>query len=206
MKNLLLLCPVYSPYSGGGAQYFTLLTKFLNKNASIRKIIVLTEFNKFQNLIEKNKNLIILRLLIKRDNISKNLLYSVISYLITYVQLFILIPTITIFFNIKVFIFTRYLSLFLSLLTKLLQIFKVKIILDMRTQVPEKVKLILFKHVNFILANSLSVFNQLKRLNMMRKTFLIENPIEFPNINNLKNINHLKMKYPKLIFKGYQGK
>lgn len=60
--NLLLIIPLYPPLVGGCAAYFDILVRHL-KNRDDMNIIILTRFAKNAPLVEKEENVLILRLL-----------------------------------------------------------------------------------------------------------------------------------------------
>ena len=211
--NILVLCPVYKPHSGGGAQYFPILISSILKFDYLKKLFLITEYHSDCKLITVDNKLIILRILPQRDTVkNKNFITHYIFYFLSYLIIFIFIPFIVLFYKIHIIHFTRYLTAHFAFLLKILKkIFSVKIILDLRTVVGNKKEsqhLKKFKFVDKILSNSLSVKYQIDQINDLKEInhFLI-NPIIFRKqkgrndiVKSRQNNDLIKQKY--LLFVG----
>lgn len=182
LNNILLCCPVYEPHAGGGGQYFPLLAKHFLSFEKVKEVIVLSEYNKECKLLTKSGNLTIYRILPQRDTMSnKNIIYYIVSFFLTYFIFYSFIPYLIIFKKIKVIHYTRYLRKAFYFLTFLMsKIFKIKIVLDMRTTV-ENTKFI--KNIfgfDLMICNSQAVYNQMSLLGIESRKVLVPNPINFP--------------------------
>ena len=45
VPSIILVCPVYRPYAGGGGQYFPILIDSLLKLNKFKKVLILTEYH-----------------------------------------------------------------------------------------------------------------------------------------------------------------
>ena len=183
MKNkVLLLCPVYYPYPAGGAQSFPLVAEVLS---SKYYVMVLTEFHPKKPLKEKYRNLEIFRILPVRDNFGKKtLLYSLISYLLTYLIIY-LFSIFNILSGLTYFHFTRYFGYPMLPLLAFLKIFGVKSVYDCRTGNNQKKfnKLYArtFKFCDFAIANSMSALKLIQENSEKNfPKYLIETPLKLP--------------------------
>ena len=209
--NVLIVCPVYAPHVGGGGQYFPLLVKELNRSDVVGKIIVLTENHSERSRVSVEDGSIVYRLLPQRDSLSdKSLLYSILSFMFTYCILYFSIPFLLIRYQVSILHYTRYLRrsfYFLTYLSK--NVFKVKIILDMRTTVENIDVLKCLFGVDCIISNSEAVFNQINHAGFPGKChILVENPMYFPEAFMEIELNRLlveissEIRRPYLLFLG----
>ena len=182
-KSLILVCPIYEPYSGGGGQYFPIFVESLKASAQFKKIIILTEYHSNKKFVEKNNDKIIYRVLPRRDSKpEKNKIYWFLSYFITYGIFYTFIPYLTFFHKIKYIHFTRYISLSFFLLVFIFKkLFNLKIVLDMRTTVEKEKSIKYLFGVNVVISNSEAVYNQMLDFGISRKkNILVPNPLIFP--------------------------
>ena len=182
-KNILVCCPVYSPHAGGGGQYFPLLVSQLLSLDSIKNVIVLTEKHPDKTYYEVEHNAHIYRLLPQRDTkINKTKIYSLISFFITYTLFYLLLPALIARHRIGVIHYTRYLRApFYFLMSIFKNLFRVKIILDMRTTVESDISIKKLFGFSSMISNSIGVYDQMCKLGVDKeKNFFVPNPIEFP--------------------------
>lgn len=206
-NNLLLLCPVYEPHSGGGGQYFPLFIQIINKYKFFKKIYILTEYHPSKKIITFEKNLIILRMLFQRDTVKqKNIINHYIFYFCNYFIMFILITFLILFKRVRILHFTRFLTLqFVFFLKIIKKLFNILIVLDMRTVTDSRKEISCLKKFNFldlIISNSLSVKYQIDNIETIKNNnSYVVNPIELPRSKGRKNI--LKTSKNEFLFKRY---
>ena len=183
MRNILVCCPVYSPHAGGGGQYFPLLVRQLLSFKSTKNVVVLTEFHPNEKLYTFESGAHVFRLLPQRDTkVNKTKIYSIISFLLTYFLFCFLLPILLLKYKVNIIHYTRFLRVpFYLLMAFYKNIFKIKIILDMRTTVEsDKCITNLFGYSSMI-SNSMGVYNQMIDLGIsVKKNFFVPNPIIFP--------------------------
>lgn len=183
MKNILVCCPVYSPHAGGGGQYFPLLVSQLLSFDMTNKIVVLTEYHPNEKFYTFENNTHVYRLLPQRDTkVDKTKIYSIISFFVTYAMFYLLMPVLMMKYKVNIIHYTRYLRIpFYLLMATLKNIFKVKIILDMRTTVESDECITSLFGYSSMISNSMGVFNQMSLLQVPNnKNFFVPNPIKFP--------------------------
>ena len=101
-KNILILCPIYAPYGGGGGQYFPLLVHNLNKIKFFNKIVVVTEYHNRHKLIEESEEATIFRIIPKRDSLeNKSFIYSVLSFFCAYTIICLALPILAFYYQIE---------------------------------------------------------------------------------------------------------
>lgn len=180
---MLLICPVYAPHAGGGGQYFPLLVKELQQSSIIEKIVILTEANPRRARVSEEDNATIYRILPQRDTLSnKSKLYSVVSFLWTYLLLYTVVPYLIVRYRILILHYTRYLRHPMYLLTALsAKLFGIRVVLDMRATVEDDTVLRNLFGCHFIISNSEAVYRQVVGAGIDRGChMLVENPMYFP--------------------------
>ena len=200
-QSILILCPIYKPYAGGGGQYFPLLVKNIASLNLFKRVIVLTEYHKYHSIVENESGIILIRCLPKRDSLEdKSLLYSVISFLVTYLMILFLVPVLIILFKVSIFQFTRYYYLPLFFLSWFIQnILGAKVILDIRTNVERDYIFKKMFGVNIYLSISKNITEQLIRAGKRSDQITeIPNVIEFDKKNSLaSDLDIIKMHLSK---------
>jgi len=180
LSKILLFCPVYEPYAGGGGQYFPLLVDNLTKLSRISKLFVFTEWHKEKSVIENQGKVTILRIFPKRDN-AENLsrAYSVLTYLFTNLMISISIALFGWKSNIVI---ARYQWPFvLFVLPWLRVLLRFKIFFDLRAVLENVNYLKNIKQADAIFCNALAVKRQAdKYVNPALPTIHIVNPIDLP--------------------------
>ena len=211
MKNILVCCPVYSPHAGGGGQYFPLLVSQLLDLEATDRVIVLTEYHPNKKLYTFENNTHVYRILPQRDTkINKTMSYSIASFFVTYLLFYTAMPVLIAIHKISIIHYTRYLRIpFYAFMSIFKNIFKIKIILDMRTTVESDSAIKNLFGYSSMISNSMGVYNQMTDLgvNQDRNNF-VPNPIVFPKKLNpvkVKEIIHdlgVDVKFPYLLFVG----
>tara|TARA_B100001093_G_scaffold396581_1_gene383702 strand:- start:2297 stop:3400 length:1104 start_codon:yes stop_codon:yes gene_type:complete len=182
MRKCLLLCPIFEPYAGGGGQYFPFLRKAILPDCEFVSVDVITEYYPELPIISADDNGKIYRVLPRRDSKeNKGIFYNVFSFVLTY--LFIIVIIVFLMWKNKYsdFIFTRYYRKFFY---KFLAFIKkknyVNIICDLRATLISTDKYDGLEISDFIICNSLAVFDQARSLASLRyKCTLVKNPINF---------------------------
>lgn len=183
MKNILVCCPVYAPHAGGGGQYFPLLVSQLLSFDKTDQVVVLTEYHPNKKFYKYENGTHVYRLLPQRDTkINKTKIYSVLSFVVTYALLYLLMPILLMKYSVDVIHYTRYLRIpFYTLMAICKKVFRVKVILDMRTTVEANECITNLFGYSSMISNSIGVFNQMTLLGVPDdKHFFVPNPIEFP--------------------------
>lgn len=200
-NNTLILCPVYSPYAGGGGQYFPLLASQLH-NILDGKVFILTETHPKKRFIEVDGRIEIFRVLPRRDTKEgKSFIGSATSFVCTYILFIFMIPWFVIFKCTRTIHFTRYYKLpFFTLTFCLQKIFGLKVIMDVRTTSEKPKMWRKVFGVSHIIANSIAVKNQLiKYCSQKNKIKLIPNPFVPPKkIKKIKANSIIKKTFPNL--------
>lgn len=178
-RSILILCPIYAPYAGGGGQYFPLLVENISSLGVFTETVVVTEFHTKHAFIEKKENLTILRILPRRDSLeNKSLTYSVFSFICTYLFIILIIPFLILYYRVSVFQFTRYYYRPIFILCSFLSnVFKTITIMDIRTNVEKDS---IFRNafgVDVFLSMSNNIKRQLKRANVDESKI-----VEIPNV------------------------
>lgn len=190
MSRILLSCPIYAPYPGGGGSYFPLLVKLLEKEGE--DVTVLTEYYRGNYFNSYGK---LVRILLRRDSRKKGLLYSIFSFVVNFI-----ISSFFIFFYVlknprAKIIFTRYYSSsYLYFLRFLKFIFpNIKIINDLRTELDQKFIHSNFQFVDKTISNSKVIDFQLsKHRNLQGVSYLyIPNFLELPTEGDVEAVNEL---------------
>lgn len=189
MEKLLLLCPVYAPYPAGGAQSFPIVADTLSKSY---QVIVLTEYHPHCSLVDGCKNLLIFRILFRRDTIGKkSYIYSAASFAINYFIIYMFVLA-SLFYGVEYYHFTRYTSPLSVPLLQLLRIFRRKLTYDCRTSASNISELKNLKHAlpvyDLILCNSSSAFNIAHKF-ATRSIKLICNPLALKTVNNQDSVD-----------------
>ncbi len=188
LRNILILCPIYAPYGGGGGQYFPLLVDNLKKIQMFNRIVVVTEYHRKHKLIEEEESVTIFRIIPRRDSLENKLfLYSVFSFLCAYSIIVLVIPILAIYYRINIVQFTRYYYPPIFVLCYFLRkILNIKIIMDIRTNAENDSVFSRSFGVNSYLSISTNISKQLKRASVDdSKIVEIPNVIEFSHKENL---------------------
>ena len=190
MSKILLICPIYAPYPGGGGSYFPLLVKLLETKGEDVTILTESYSGNYINIYGK-----LARILFRRDTIKKGLIYSILSYAIN----FLLISFYSFFYVCKyptaTIIFTRYYSsIYLNYFNIVKLIFpKVKFINDLRTEVDQKYIYSSFKFVDKTVSNSQVIDFQLSKYSNLRGSsyLYIPNFLELPTECGIEIVDEL---------------
>lgn len=199
-NNILVLCPVYSPYPGGGASYFPLLVQALSNTYSERKIYVLTEWNSECKMVSSEGNVVLYRILVKRDTKQNpTFLYKMLTYLITYVQIAFVVLFLSFYRSVSVVHYTRYITYQMSFLMSILKLFGKKIVLDVRTNAPSISIYDKLYAVDYIFSNSFGVYAEIDQFERLKKyNRHMTNPVALPSmVDNeilLRTLNKLDSK------------
>ena len=184
-KNLLIIAPIYSPYPGGGGNYFP---KLANELKGYYSVTVLTERHIGISLLQTEDEVTVYRILPRRDSkYPLNIVSSAFRLLISFALIFIF----TIYWSIKnsssssVIILTRYYfrPIFYFFYFYAL-IFKTRLVIDYRTAVDEKIaKRIFANYFSITFCNSESGQQQVDTHPNMkgRKHEFIPNGVELPD-------------------------
>ena len=183
-NNILILCPIYAPYGGGGGQYFPLLVNNLKKTQIFNKIVIVTEYHNSHKLIEVSERATIFRIIPKRDSLeNKSFIYSVFSFLCAYTIILLMVPILAFYYRVSIFQFTRYYYRAVFLVCYFLRsICKIKTVMDIRTSAERDMLFAKSFGVDAYLSISENITKQLIKSRVDKtKIFQIPNVIEFPN-------------------------
>lgn len=182
-NSVLIVCPVYAPHAGGGGQYFPLLAQQLKKISGINDVAVLTERHPDRPFRSLEEGVYIYRFLPQRDSLErKGKVYSFLSFFLTYVLFYIVIPVLMWKHKAGVLHYTRYLRRgFYGLTWLLLTSLDKTVILDMRATVENPRFIYNLFGYSAVISNSLGVFQQMERLGVAEgKHYLVPNPVLLP--------------------------
>jgi len=195
--NVLVVCPVFEPYSGGGGQYFPLLVRELAGSPDIGNVVVLTENHPDREMIERDGSITVYRMLVRRDTVKKGRVYKTISFFYTYCQFAILIPRLVSEYDINVIHYTRYMrKAFFKIMEKCKRSQGVKVVVDMRATLESDDAISGLFGVDCIMSNSEAVYNQVARLLSDKFTHeLVKNPIALPHRVGESTVEKIKNKY-----------
>jgi glycosyltransferase involved in cell wall biosynthesis len=185
MGKILLFCPVYEPYAGGGGQYFPLLSKNLADLSRISRIFVFTEWHTDRPLVEKRNKIVILRIFPKRDNaenLSKPM--SILNYLVT--NLLIIFCVLVFGWKSNVIITRYHWPLVLFVLPWLRSWLRFKTFFDLRAVLENVNYLRQIKQADAVFCNALAVKSQAdKYIKSNLPKIHIVNPIDLPKVKNV---------------------
>lgn len=211
MYKALLLIPIYEPYAGGGGQYFPVLRNKIMTRCDFSKIDVITEYHSSYPLIEDTKIGKIYRILPRRDSKSgKSRIYSVSSFISSYLIMFFAIIILILREKYNIFLFTRYYRRFFYLYLYVVKKFaNIGIICDLRATVDDTRFYRGLNVCDLVICNSSAVFDQAQTMSSIKnKCILVTNPINFIEPNErvkesfLTLINNHKVPKKYLLFVG----
>lgn len=208
--RVLILTPIFPPYTGGAATYFSILTKELVKNENIQHLVILTERSLDARLYETKNKLSIYRLLPRRLTLcNKNILFRAFTLLITLFIFSLILVTLQIFFKFKLIHvhFSGFRRLPFLFVIKLLNIFfGSKTIIDVRDLYTHKLKDWYGDYFLFCSKNiQMKYSGQLKK----KKSELIPVPIDNEEIKKLIGEEDSKIRnlsYNNIVFVGTLSK
>lgn len=185
MKRMLLLCPIYKPYSGGGGQYFPLLVSELARRKVFEKIFIVTEYHPDCPIYVKDAQASMLRILPRRDSLpEKKWIYHIASFFATYFLIFFILAFCVLFLRVNYLHITRYYRRFFTyVFNYLCRLMKCNFIADLRTTSSISGEFRCLKDFDFVLANSAAVYREASHYGCNSNLFFIPNPIFLPSID-----------------------
>ena len=158
----LIIAPIYTPYSGGGANYFPKLATSLT---SSRSVTVLTELHRDCKLKYSSENVEIRRYFPRRDSLYPlNFLNSAVRLILTFTIIFayIIYWSLKYYAKPKTIIITRYYFRHIFYFFYIYKnIFNTRIVIDYRTEVDVHIaKRIKATFFDITFCNSLSCYQQ----------------------------------------------
>jgi len=193
MSRILLICPIFAPYPGGGGSYFPLLVKLLKMEGE--DVNVLTEYYRGNYTNSYGK---LIRILLRRDTIKKNFAYSVISYFINFFIIFFYLLYFVVNNPTGKIIFTRYYSRIHLLSFKFIKLLYPRVIFinDLRTEIDKKYISNNFNFVDKTISNSKVIDIQINEFPNLRgdSYIFVPNFLELPTERDIDIVGDLLRK------------
>ena len=186
MSKILLFCPVYEPYAGGGGQYFPLLVDNLIKLKTLTRLFVFTEWHKDEPIIQIRHKVTVFRIFPKRDNAEHlSIITSVVTYLIT--NLLIVFSVMSFGWKSNIIITRYHWPFVLFLLPWLKILLRFKIFFDLRAVLENVNYLTKIKEADAVFCNALAVKRQAdKFIHPNFPKIHVVNPIELPKLESIE--------------------